>query len=178
MSSTVGRHVAIVRTQDGSLGRSNGRVISMRSAIPGLSDVGAYAIPLGPCAVLLASPTAIQDVLLAMEGALRAQRRDGYPPTPRIDALCAVLRRQLAEHCASAVAAGGNTAMPARADSPPWEQLREITVIEAAKLLDLQPRQVRNLAKAGRLPARKVGGCWQLEFVAAAQAARDRKGTA
>ena len=159
-----------------TLGETSGTSAPQRTSTPDLTAIGAYALEVGPCAVLLASPVAIQDVLRALEGALQAARSNGYPAVARVADLCAVLRRQLAAYRASPVAEVGNRAMPPEAELSSWEQVELVTVVEAAQLLGLQPRQVRNLAKARRLPARKVGGCWQIEFVAVAEAARERQG--
>lgn len=152
------------------LGRSNARGVSV--ALPGAS---AYAVEVGPYAVLLASPTALQDVLHALEGALRAVRNNGCPTPSRVVDLCAVLSRFLVAYQETAVAAVGNAAMPQEPELTRWEQVELVTVEQAAKLLGLQPRQVRNLTRLGRLPARKVGACWQIELVAVVEAARERR---
>jgi excisionase family DNA binding protein len=144
-----------------------------------LADVDAYAVSLGPCAVLLSGPQAVLDVLRALEGSARAAEASGYAVPQRVLALMAELRTQLRNQRAATLASIGNAALPPVPEVSTWKPQDElISVAQAATVLGLQPRQVRNLAKAGQLPAHKVGGCWQLELTGVTAAASRRAGAA
>jgi excisionase family DNA binding protein len=108
---------------------------------------GGVAVPAEHCAALL----------LLLRDAARAGRL-----TPEL--------RALAEVCATAAAAhagrraGAAWATPSRvvapAQMPSPSEETEIGTTEAANVLGVSSERVRQLAAAGRLPARRVGGRW------------------
>src|SRR4051812_39918867 len=58
---------------------------------------GAYAVAMGAAGLLLSSPLARQDVLAALDGAIRAQRADGVPVRPEVLDLAATLGALVAQ---------------------------------------------------------------------------------
>lgn len=70
------------------------------------------------------------------------------------------------------VSANGSTeTVVAETVSP---SLDELTTDEAADMLKLTPRRVRQLIDADELPARRVGNCWRLDPAAVAAMADER----
>lgn len=142
-----------------------------RRVVPAADLAATYAVSMGPAGVLLSSPLACQDVLAALEGAIRAQQRDtGVAVRPEVIDLRDVLARHVTE-CRVR-----QSAVPPEDDSAPWEPAERMTVADAADLLGVHERQVRNLAGLGQISGRKVGGVWQLDTAAVLAAVDDRKG--
>ncbi|MGY1985446.1 helix-turn-helix domain-containing protein [Blastococcus sp. SYSU DS0669] len=140
-----------------------------------MSDLATeYARDLGPAGVLLCSPLAMQHVADALAGAVRAQRSAGLPVPPEVLDLVATLVRHLADHgegCRQRQAS-----LPPAPASATWAAPAPlVTVSEAARLLRLTPRRVRDYVHDGRLPAVRRGREWLLDRAAVLAAADDRR---
>lgn len=148
----------------------------VRRVVPVADLTTAYVVDMGAAGVLLSSAQATLDVLAALDGAVRAQRSTGIPVRREVLALADTLRQHLAELTEAERCRARQSAMPEEADRAAWEPTPEVvTVAEAAQLLGLRDRQVRNLATSGQLPGRKVAGSWQLDRTAVIGAADNRK---
>lgn len=78
----------------------------------------------------------------------------------------------------AATAGVGNTPTPVGEVGAGWPRgwvEDEIDVREAAQLLGLQPRRVRDLAGAGGIAARRVGGAWRLSRASVLEVAAQRR---
>ncbi|MFC4693517.1 helix-turn-helix domain-containing protein [Geodermatophilus arenarius] len=139
-----------------------------------MADLAAeYARDLGPAGVLLSSPVAMQHVADALAGAIRGQRSAGLPVPPEVLELAAVLGRHLAEGCRQRQAS-----LPPNRRSATWSAPAPlVTVSEAAALLGVTPRRVRDYLADGRLPGTKRGRAWLLDRAAVLAAADDRRDT-
>lgn len=82
-------------------------------------------------------------------------RRDAMPPSQRVQRLHAVLREAAEDYIASDHGNQQRAEMPQGADSEDWKTEDLITTREAAAVLQLSERQVRNLAD--ELGARRIG---------------------
>ncbi len=121
-----------------------------RPPVRRLADLTAYVLDLGPAGVLLTSPQAVADVLEALEGSIRRQRRDGVPIPDEVAAFVDMLRRRLRDGLTAGPGFRGRQSSAA-IEPPPagWEPpVGPVTVAEASEVLDLGPRQVRNLIHA------------------------------
>ena len=138
---------------------------------PSTERLRAYAVRLGSGHVLLASPQALLDVLRALQLSTAAGRRQmGLGTPPRVAHLLRLLALELDEH--RRAAEHGNAEVPPEPVLPTSVEQQHIDVEEAASMLGLTPRQVRNLAPD--LGARKVAGVWVLDRDAVAMAAAAR----
>ncbi|WP_299956714.1 helix-turn-helix domain-containing protein [uncultured Modestobacter sp.] len=147
-----------------------------RRVVPAADVAGAYALDLGAGGVLLTSPLAMQDVLAALDGAIRAQRGTGVQVRPEVADLRDTLARRVdAYRDEAAQRRTRQSALPQLVKQAPWDAAEQMTVKDAAHLLGVQERQVRNLAHSGQLGGRKVGGAWLLDARAVTVAAEDRK---
>ncbi len=132
---------------------------------PGRSEGGevfaAYAVRLGSCHVLLASPQSCLDVARSLQQSVSASRRQGLPAPARVLRLISLLEAELAER-SSATSATGSAEVPNEVDLPASVLSTDpATVEEAAQVLGVSARQVRNLAE--RLEGRKVGQTWTFD---------------
>lgn len=102
------------------------------------------------------------DLLLGV-GLGTIERRDGaLPPTPGLEGLRIQLR------VTAAAARGTRQRMVVPTAQP---SVTYLTVGEAAEVMGLKPRRVRQLAAAGILIARKHGRDWQID----SESAHDRR---
>ncbi len=91
----------------------------------------AYVVDQGSAGVLLSSPQALQDVTAAVEGVLRADRSNGYPPPARLVELVDVLRRRLAD---AVDFRARNPEVPAPLNPSEWvEPVEGLTAAQAAR---------------------------------------------
>lgn len=136
---------------------------------PGVLD--AYAVRLGGCRLLLASPQACLDVLRSLQAAVAASGRAGLRPPPRIVTLIAALEAELSQPATG----DGNAEVPREPAVPASVQPTEpADTQEAAQMLGITARQVRNLGP--RLDGRKVAGAWIFDRdQLAAEAARRQR---
>ncbi|MGY1823750.1 helix-turn-helix domain-containing protein [Geodermatophilus sp. SYSU D00079] len=152
--------------------------VSRRVARPA-EVAGVYCLDLGAGGVLLSSPLACQDVLTALAGAVRDQRSTGVPVRPEVLDLMATLSARLDALRAVPAAPDCRTrqaSLPPGPGSASWEAPAElVTVSEAARLLGLKPRRVRDYLADGRLPGTKRGGTWLVELSAVLAAAQSRR---
>ncbi|MBO1767057.1 helix-turn-helix domain-containing protein [Allobranchiibius sp. GilTou38] len=96
-------------------------------------------------------------VALALQK-LAAERKRNGSPLPA-DALALVV--DLAAAATARAAAGGSDSTPTAAMAPSSvSRPLEITTRQAADLLHVQPRRVRQLLESGELAGQKVGGSW------------------
>ena len=85
-------------------------------------------------------------------------------PTPRLQQVTAQLAR-CAEH-GSAAGSNGSDNCRTRASDTDGGEYRDyatVTAAEAARILECGERNVRDLARRGRIPARRSGGVWLLD---------------
>ncbi len=130
----------------------------------------AYAVRMGGCHVLLGSPQSCLDVLRSLQQSIVACRRQGVPAPPRVLYLITLLEFEIAEH-RERTSAKGNAEVPQEPDLPPSLADDPVSVEEAARMLGVSRRQVRNLGE--QLEGRKVAGSWLFDRdVVAAEAAR------
>ncbi|GAB4083020.1 hypothetical protein GCU67_08115 [Modestobacter muralis] len=149
-----------------------------RRVVPVEDLAGAYCVSMGAAGLLLSSPLARQDVLAALDGSIRAQQADGLPVRREVLDLAADLaalvaqdRRRAAEDFRLRQAA-----LPEPAASASWTSApQHMTVADAAAVLGVTARQVRALASAGALTARKAAGAWHLDAAAVLAAADNRR---
>ncbi|MEW2382315.1 helix-turn-helix domain-containing protein [Micromonospora sp. NPDC047707] len=132
--------------------------------------VDTYALRLGGGRILLSSRQACLDVLRSLQAAVSAAHRTGLRPPPRIIELIAALEAELTD----AATASGSAEVPREPGVPPSVLPTEpADTKEAARMLGVTPRQVRNISH--RLDGRKVGGTWVFDRdLVAAEAARRR----
>jgi len=132
-----------------------------------------YAARLGGCHVILGSPQSCLDVLRSLEQSVAAIRRQGLRPPVRVLDLMALLQAELDEQRAS-VSAGGSAEVPREPQLPQSQAEDLVDVAEAARMLNVSARQVRNLGEL--LEGRKAGRVWVFERgVLAAEASRRRQ---
>lgn len=116
-----------------------------------------YAVRLGGCHVLLASPQACLDVLRSLQESVKAAGRQGLPAPARIIRLMKQLQRELDDYRAGAFAR--ETAKPPTEPDLPSSSLRApVQTEEAAQMLQLSPQRVRKLG--AQLGGRRVGRVW------------------
>lgn len=85
-------------------------------------------------------------------------RRDGIGLSPQLAGMREVMRA-----VAVARRPSGRTDVRDEDDLRPWRNDDDVTLGEAAKLLDRSPRQTRRLAASGALgPTRRAGPAWRL----------------
>ncbi len=121
-----------------------------------------YAERLGGCCVLLASQQSCLDVLRSLQQSVAALRRQGLPAPARVTRLISLLECELAEHGRSDASANGSPEVPDGGPLPVSVLSTDPAgVEEAALVLGVSPRQVRNLAE--RLEGRKVGRTWTFD---------------
>lgn len=125
----------------------------------GTPELGArfegYAIRPQVC-VVLTGPTAVLDVLRSLQESAKAIRRMGLPVPGRVQHLIALCEAELAAYRATSVV--GNAELPFEPELPESAAEDLVDVAEAAELLGVTPRQVRNLRD--QLEGRKVAGRW------------------
>lgn len=109
--------------------------------------VTAFLVPAG---ALILTGDHLDVVRYAIAAARREQRRNGLPPSPRLDQL------------ANAVAAVGHPDNPTGLPADDDHML--LSADQAAELLGVSPRTARRLAPG--LGGRKVGGTWLLDALA------------
>lgn len=120
-----------------------------------------YAVRLGGCHVLLASPQACLDVLRSLEGSVKAASRQGLPAPARIVRLIKQLQRELDDYRAAGTLASEHGNTPKEPGLPSSSSRAPVQTEEAAKMLHLSPQQVRRLAN--ELGGRRVGRVWTFD---------------
>lgn len=121
-----------------------------------------YAVRLRGGEILLVSPQAVLDVLRSLRQAVTATRQNGYAGAvaPRVEYLLALLAD--AAEVGGPLAASGNAEVPESPDVPTSTPMNDpVTAADAAELLGVGRRQVRNLAE--QLEGQRVGGRWVFE---------------
>jgi excisionase family DNA binding protein len=109
--------------------------------------------------------------------ALMAERRDGngapapLRPTPRLEQITAKLRAATGSPTA---ANGRNPTFQSNSSDDAGHAV--ITCAEAARILGVGARNVRDLAKRGTLRARRAGGRWHIDAMAVAELVERRQG--
>lgn len=119
--------------------------------------------------LLIRNPAHVRAVLVALRGVARLGGRDGIAPSP-------VLRELLQ---ATETAVGRCDGRPVPRPHPPELELattRHVGSVEAAQILGVSPRAVRELCQRGTLAAIRRKGHWVIP-VEEVFDRRDRKGT-
>jgi excisionase family DNA binding protein len=88
-------------------------------------------------------------------------------PTPRLQAVTTKLAK-CAENGSATTVNGSRNCRVRASDADPGHHdgYAQITVAEAARLLDCGERNVRDLVRRGRLSARRTGGRWMVDAAA------------
>ncbi len=106
-----------------------------------------YAVRLGGCHLLLASPQSVLDVLRSLELSADHARRLGLSPPARVRHLLHLLQRELEEYQALHPSADGSAEVPRASVLAPSPTRDQVDVAGAARMLEVTPRQVRNLSE-------------------------------
>lgn len=110
---------------------------------------------------------------LAGEGVRRARARGEIVG---VDALAVVDELATVGRAFRVASAAGNTELPQVVE--PVDPVDDVCVKQAAPMLGVTDRRVRQLIVSGRLSARKSGGHWYVSTVDVERLARTRKATA
>lgn len=136
-----------------------------------------HVLPLGAGCLVLRSPEVRLGTLRALKLAERtSQHQDGRPLAPHMTHFMRALELAVAQDkLPSSIADLGSAAMPSEPSLPTSNLTRDdlIDVSEAAVILDLKHRQVRNLAE--QLEGRQVGRQWWFERQVVTAAAVQRR---
>lgn len=127
------------------------------SAGRGAMEPGFDGYALRPrCCIVLTGPEAVLDVLRSLQESVKAVRRMGLPVPERVQHLIGLCEAELRAYRATSVA--GSPELPFEPDLSESTAEDLVDVAEAARLLGVTPRQVRNLRD--QLEGRKVAGRW------------------
>lgn len=119
-------------------------------------------------AVLLQESAVSDAAFLVRVGIAALRQRDGIPPQPGWLSLLHELRSADLDRAS----ASGNTEVPPGRSSPEWEP-ESIDTEEAARMLQISDRQVRNLASV--LGGQRIGRSWAFDRGLVVAEARRRR---
>lgn len=136
-----------------------GGLVTTDEAVPAVPD--AYAVRLGGCRVLLACPQACLDVLRSLQQSVAAAARQGLPAPGRVLTLIRALDAELADRTPQPTSGTGSPDATATSGVPACHPTDPVDAQEAARMLAVTPRQIRNLGH--RLGGRKVGHAWTFD---------------
>lgn len=130
-----------------------------------------YAVGFGGGLVVLGSRQSCLDVLRSLQQSVVAMRREGLPTPSRVDGLIRLLETEIASDVAR-TSGSGSPELPQKLPVPTSSLSDLVEVKEAAHMLALTTRQVRNFAC--RLEGRKVRGTWVFDRATVTAAANSR----